>query len=79
MIQLVSGGGSIGSSGYVRRPIYRRLQVRIPALETIWLMLHSYLLFFKMGHHWPLFRKQTLQLLQQINVKNFHPVYDSNS
>ena len=31
--------------------------------------------FLKMGHPWPLLFKQTLQFLQQINVKNVHPVY----
>ena len=34
-----------------------------------------------MGHHRPLFIfvffKQTLQFLQQINVKNVHPVYSA--
>ena len=34
-------------------------------------------IFFKKGHPRPLFRlfKQTLQFLQQTNVKNVHPVY----
>ena len=40
--------------------------------------------FFQMGHTWSLFRlfsvfsnKQTVQFLQQINVKNVHPVHDA--
>ena len=31
--------------------------------------------FVKMGQPRPLFRKQTIQFLKQINVKNVHPVY----
>ena len=75
---------------YLRCWLWRKADQTLSLFDLLLLLLLDFLLFwlfrslylstfFKMGHPWPLFHffglfKQTVQILQQINVKSVHLV-----